>query len=64
MPTDVSTPLPMLELGPGATIQVDTGDPGAIVTGLTIYGTFYPPDASAPATPFPLFVPVPVDEGT
>lgn len=62
MPTDISAPLPMIELGPGATIEVDTGDPAAIVTGLTVYGTYYPPPGAEPAAPFPLFVPVPAEE--
>lgn len=55
--TDVSTTLPQMELGPTATIEVDTGDPAAIVTGLNVYGTYYPPDGAAPVPLNPLFLP-------
>lgn len=61
MPTDIATPLPMLELGPGATLEVDTNDPAAIVTGLVVYGTYYPPGGGPPIQVAPVFVPVPVD---
>lgn len=62
MPTDISTPLPHLELGPGATVEVDTGHPAAIVTGLIVYGTYYPPGGAPPVGLAPLFVPIPVGD--
>ena len=58
--TDVSTSLPQIELGPGASITVDTGDPADIVTELTVYGYYYGPSNPQPSGS-PLFVPVPVE---
>jgi hypothetical protein len=48
MPTDISTALPELDLPPGTTLEVDTGDAAAIVTQLNIY-TLSP--AATPAAP-------------
>ncbi len=62
--SDIATPLPQLELGPGATVEVDTGNPAAVVTGLVVYGTYFPPGDAAPIAVSPLFVPVPLDEGS
>ncbi len=61
MTTDIATPLPQIELGPGAALEVDVGGSGAVVTSLTVYGTYYGPDSSAPAPVSPLFVPVPAE---
>jgi hypothetical protein len=62
MPTDIATTLPQIELGPGASVTVDTGDPGAIVTGLVVYGRFFNPDGTPADELAPLFVPVPVEQ--
>ena len=55
---DISTSLPDLDLGPGATITVDVGSAGATVTELVVFGTYYPPgspeDQGVPAGPFML----------
>jgi hypothetical protein len=59
--TDISTPFPMIELGPGSTLEVDTGDPLAIVTGLVVYGQYYGPAGAPDPTLPPLFVPVPLE---
>lgn len=62
MPTELSTALPQVELGPGATVEVDTGDPAAIVTGLIVYGTYYGPGSPPAAGLVPLFVPIPIGD--
>lgn len=59
--TDVATSLPQLELGPGASITVDAGSAGAVVTQLVVYGTYYPPGGGPPEQVAPVFVPVPVE---
>lgn len=38
MATDVSTSLPDLDLAPGSTLTVTTGNASAIVTQLNVYG--------------------------
>lgn len=43
----ISTSLPQVELGAGAAITVDTGDPAAILTKLVVYGVYF-----APGDPF------------
>jgi len=37
MPTDASAPLPDLNLEQKAVLQLDTGDPNCIITGLVIH---------------------------
>lgn len=63
MPTDVATALPQLELGPGASIVVDAGDPAATVTQVVVYGTYYPPGGGEPVKLTGVFLPVPEDDG-
>ncbi len=43
MATDISAPLPQVDLGQGYFVVVDTGDANAIVTRLAVSGTYYPP---------------------
>lgn len=62
MAVDVSGSLPQLELGPGAMIEVDSGNPAAVVTGLTVYGTYYPPGGAPPEQVGPLFIPVALED--
>lgn len=38
MATDVNTAFPDIELAPGATITVDSGDANALITKLNVYG--------------------------
>jgi hypothetical protein len=57
---DISTPLPQIELGPGASIVVDTGVPTDVITELVVYGMYYGPSNPQPSGS-PLFVPVPVE---
>jgi hypothetical protein len=61
VPVELSAALPQLELGPGATVEVDSGDPSAIVSGLIVYGTYYPPGGGPGVPVDPIFVPVPID---
>lgn len=37
MATDISTALPFVDLEPGATITVDTGDANVVVTEMNVY---------------------------
>jgi hypothetical protein len=56
---DISTALPQIELGPGASIVVNTGVPADVITELVVYGYYYGPQDAQPSGS-PLFVPVPV----
>lgn len=49
MPEDVSAPLPDLSLKDKTIIEVDTGDPGAVVTGLVIHVSQSIPDGALPS---------------
>lgn len=43
MPTDISGSLPELDFGGSYFVVVDANDPAAIVTSMTVSGTYYPP---------------------
>lgn len=62
MADDIATALPQLELGPGATIEVDSGRPAAPVTQLVVYGTYYPPGSHEGVALTGVFLPVPEDD--
>lgn len=55
MTTCVSAPFPQLDLPAGCTVEVDLGDPAAIIVELNVY-TFTPP-APLEAEPTPLGLP-------
>jgi hypothetical protein len=53
MPTDVSAPLPDLDLRDQSLMTVDTGDPNAIITSLVIHVSQQAPDdLLEPSGPF------------
>lgn len=55
--TDVATGLPDVELTPGCTITVDSGNASAIVTLVNVYGSSAAPTEEEAVTGFvPLFV--------
>lgn len=53
--TDVSAPLPQLDLAPLTTITVTFDDPATVITRLNVYG--YTPDRGQDVEPAP-FVPL------
>lgn len=56
----LTAPLPTIELGPGASVQVSALTGAITVDSLIVYGTYFPPDGgpAVPAGPF-LLVPGP-----
>jgi hypothetical protein len=63
MPTDVSTPLPQLDLSEGTTVTVTLDDPNGVITSLTLHGWQEMPGEPPPEGEGPLWLPVPVEAG-
>lgn len=62
MPTDVSAPLPQLDLQPGVTVTVTLDDASAVITSLVVHGWQELP-STVPDAPVPLLTLEPAPGG-